>query len=359
MLSFFRSNRIDSDAAAHKTAWWRFASCLGFLSGLEMLICAEPALAETSRLPTLYTNEQLIDDVTRQTTLDVDDTKAVLAYVLGELPERVRVVPTENYYYFYFYQNGIKYAGNLRFDVGERDRGLVEFIYFKDTTDWMEDEADHHATLGEKDGVTLEKVKELVYRLSYGGKTVTFELNGLSDLEPPEGALGEEETFLGPVADESGIRFFLVFDERLKLFHYVLDETAPVGDELVDAEKFDHLLVGRRTGFVFLEDPNRDRKLLVGVYGPNTDVNNYLDGPFDQLPDNFLKGDELRRAILLARPDEDASIDRLGIKPGGDFRVSITSYIQYYELGELAPLEACSAKQGAEAYQCLDVLFSE
>ena len=131
--------------------------------------------------------------------------------------------------------------------------------------------------------------------MSFAGTSVVFELNDLSEVKPPADALGEEEVFLGPVADEFGMRFFLVFDERLKIFHYMLDETVAVADELVAAKGLDHVLIGRRTGFAFFQDIGRVRKLLVGVYAANVDVNNYLDGPFDQLPDNFLKGDELRR----------------------------------------------------------------
>jgi hypothetical protein len=314
---------------------------------------------EESGFPTLYTNESYIEDVTRHSSLDVDDVKAVLAYVLGQLPARVRVFPTENYYYFYFFQSGIRYSGNFRLDIEQRDKGLVEFIYFKDSTDWLEDEIDHHATLGAEDGVLVEKVADLSYRVSFSGKSVIFDLNDLSAVKPPEAALADSDTFLGPVADESGLRFFLIFNESTKLFQYVLDETVPVGDELVPAKKLPHLLLGRRTGFVFVEDPNRPRKLLVAVYGPNVDVNNYLDGPFDQLPDNFLKGDELRRAILLAQPDEDQSIDRLGIHPDADYRVSIDPYLQYYSLQELAPIAACATKHGPDVYRCLEEVFSK
>ena len=39
-----------------------------------------------------------------------------------------------------------------------------------------------------------------------------------------------DEKFLGPVFDEFGIRFFLVFNTRLKIFHFLLDETVPVAD---------------------------------------------------------------------------------------------------------------------------------
>ena len=42
-----------------------------------------------------------------------------------------------------------------------------------------------------------------------------------------------DETFLGPVFDEFGIRFFLTFNSRLKLFHFLLDETVPVADKFM------------------------------------------------------------------------------------------------------------------------------
>ena len=39
-------------------------------------------------------------------------------------------------------------------------------------------------------------------------------------VKPPPDMLRADETFLGPIFDESAIRFFLVFNSRLKIFHY-------------------------------------------------------------------------------------------------------------------------------------------
>ena len=78
--------------------------------------------------------------------------------------------------------------------------------------------------------MTVEKVEPLVYRISYQGKSVVFALNDLRDVKPPAGALGPDETFIGPIFDESAIRFYLVFNARLKIFHYVLNETSKVAD---------------------------------------------------------------------------------------------------------------------------------
>ena len=59
----------------------------------------------------------------RPTTLDVADPMAVFAFVLDSLPDRVKVYPTENYYYFTFTHNGVDYAGNIRLDASDRDQG--------------------------------------------------------------------------------------------------------------------------------------------------------------------------------------------------------------------------------------------
>ena len=71
----------------------------------------------------------------------------------------------------------------------------------------------------------------LLYRMSYKGKSVVFALNDLSEVKPPPGVIGPDEKYLGPVFDESAIRFFLVYNPKLKVFHFILDETGKVADE--------------------------------------------------------------------------------------------------------------------------------
>ena len=93
-----------------------------------------------------------------------------------------------------------------------------------------------YRVLDSSHGVTVEKVEPLIYRVSYQGKSVVFALNDLSQVKPPAGALGPDEKFIGPIFDESAIRFFLVFNPKLKIFHYVLDETEAVADAVLLAE---------------------------------------------------------------------------------------------------------------------------
>src|SRR4051794_511794 len=87
--------------------------------------------------PRVYTNESYLQDAMQKSDLRIGDVKSVFRLVFNSLPARVTVYPTENYYYFYFYYRGVKYAGNFRFDIEDRDRGLVHFNYFKDFSLWQ------------------------------------------------------------------------------------------------------------------------------------------------------------------------------------------------------------------------------
>ncbi len=53
-------------------------------------------------------------------------------------------------------------------------------------------------------------------------------VNDPSQVSPPAAAMRPNERFIGPIFDESGICFFLVYNSKLKIFHYLLDETVKV-----------------------------------------------------------------------------------------------------------------------------------
>ncbi|MCC6949526.1 MAG: hypothetical protein IT539_17355 [Bradyrhizobiaceae bacterium] len=303
------------------------------------------ASASAADRPRLYTNEQYIEDVLRKTVLPLDDPKGMLAFVLESLPDRVRVYPTENYYYFYFYHNGTRYAGNIRLDAKDRDEGKLHFAYFVELTEWQKDDAVNYSVFGKEDGINVERLEPLVYRVTLGAKSVVFALNDLSKVTPPKTALGPDDQYLGPVFDESGIRFFLVFNKRLKIFHYILDETIKVADELFPSRITNRILIARRTGFAFYDEHRLKRKILIGVFEGGSSVNNYFDGPFDQLPDNFLKSDELRQAILQADPSLEGKIDRFGGSPDGASRFLIGPYMYYRLEEDLRPIHDCAVNK--------------
>ena len=175
----------------------------------------------------LHTNETEIGEVLRDGGVAIDDPLAVFGAVLRNLPERVQVYPTENYFYFRFTQNAVVYAGNIRLAASDRDQGKVNFAYNEMPTDWNAAPKSRHAVLGREQGVLVEQAAPLIYRVGHGDKTVTFALNDLSAVKPPADLIKTDETFIGPVFDESGVRFFLIFNSRLKAFHFILDETVP------------------------------------------------------------------------------------------------------------------------------------
>jgi hypothetical protein len=308
------------------------------------------ASAQGPSLPRLETNQAYVEDVTRATTLAIDDPMAGFAFVLGSLPEHVKVYPTENYYYFRFALNGTRYAGDIRLDEKDRDQGKVHFGYYEEMARWKRDEGiDVDVVLDASHGVAVERVEALVYRVSYQGKSVVFALNDLSQVKPPASALAPEEKFIGPVFDESGIRFFFVYNSRLKLFYFILDETVPVADGLEPARGGDRILIGKRTGFAFYRDHRLDRKILIGAYKSNSLVNNYFDGPFDQLPENFIAGNALHDLIVDFDPDVKGKIDRLGHYLDGTGRYLIHPYFLYQRVNDLDIIHQCASRRRVAA----------
>jgi hypothetical protein len=339
----------------------RAAPPLCWLVGVILSGAPVAAMAQDGTQPRLRTNQAEIEEAARRTSLAIDDPLSVFAFVLASLPQRVKVYPTENYFYFSFVHNGVPYGGNIRLDASNRDEGKVSFGYSAEVTGWHDPGPERDATrfvvLDRSQGVTLEKLDRFLYRLSFRGRNVLFELNDLSGLHPPAGALAPDERYFGPVFDESGIRFFLVHNAKLKLFHYVLDETAPVADMLDRSQSTDRILIGRRTGFAFYRDALRDRKILIGVFFYNAMVNNYFDGPFDQLPDNFLQGEVLRDAILAIDPSLKGKIDRFGGSFDGEVRFMIAPYAEYQDESDLLRFHSCASariKRPDAYYRCFD-----
>ena len=303
------------------------------------------ATAQDTEPPKLTTNEGYITELARTHKLAIDDPMAVFGYVLGSLPERVKVYPTENHYYFSFDLNGIRYAGNIKIDARLRAEGKVVFSYYEDRAAWLPDTDGAALVLGPSHGVTVEKIEPLAYRVSYGQKSVVFALNDLSQVKPPAAALAPNDQFIGPVFDESAIRFFLVFNAKLKLFHFILDETVTPADVFVPAPIGDgRILIGKRTGFAFYRDQRRDRKILIGVYHDNVVANNYLDGPFDQMPDNFIEGDKFQQAILAVEPKLKGQINRYG-SFADDARFAVVPYMTYRSPKDLAIFDRCATSR--------------
>ncbi len=294
--------------------------------------------------PKLETNQKFIEELNRKSGPEISDIMSTFQYVLTSLPGEVTVYPTENYYYFSFYVQGIRYAGNLRLATRDRDKGIIHFAYFASANISSDDGDMHYKPLNKQDGVTVKKISDLKYSVSYKDKTVVFKFNDVSHIKPPEGFLQKDEQYMGPVYDESGLQFYLVFNKRLKIFHYILNESVAVPEQLQETEASKRLLIGKRTGFAFYQHHKMPRKILIGIHGSNAAVNNYYDGPFDQLPDNLNKDDTLMKAIEAADPTAKGQLDRFGYLKSGEGRYLIGPYLQYMELSELQPFQECAVK---------------
>jgi hypothetical protein len=160
-----------------------------------------------------------------------------------------------------------------------------------------------------------------------------FALNDLSQVKPPAAAVTPDERFIGPVFDDSAVRFFLVFNPKLKLFHYILDETIKPADVLVPAPVGGgRILIGKRTGFAFYRDRKHARKILIGAYEGNVAAN------------NFLKGDAYRQAILAVVPDLKGQINRYGSFPDGA-RIAVESYMEYRSPKDLEIFDRCATSK--------------
>jgi hypothetical protein len=333
---------------------WQRLGWHSLLAGVAGLLAI--AAAHASELLRVQTIEGFVDEVTGTDHLDIKDGMAVLDFVFSSLPPRVKVYPTENYFYFRFVHHGLQYAGNFRLDVLHRDEGKIEFGYYEEFAPWKPDGIgiEHYVVLDVSHGVLVERAEPLVYGVTYKGKAVIFELNDLSQVKPPAGSLGADEKFLGPIFDESAIRFFLIFNTKRKIFHYVLDETVRIPDEFFALSGADRILIGKRTGFAFYRDHKLPRKILIGAYAPNSALNNYYDGPFDQVPDNFIQGEELREAIIASDPSVRGTIGRLGHYSDGETRFGIHPYMLYKDTRELLRVERCAAGQARSPtdYRC-------
>ncbi len=271
--------------------------------------------------------------------VDINQIDTVFWWIFSKLPDEVTVYPSENYYYYMFYSDGRQFWGNIRLATGYRDEGELSFAYF---------EFDEFAGIGREkftqakiykpeDGVVIEKVDRFTYTVHYNGKAVTFNLYQLSQEPPKMFSLKENEEFVERTLDESGYKFFLLFNNETDYFFWVLNEEDGVPDILEQAGEYDDIVYGRRSGFAFWIDP-LGRKVLASIRQHSVTRNDYYDGPFDQLADNYAEEMNIQEYMIKANPAIDGRINEYGYyvkdqngqsidKP---LRVALSVYQTYY-----------------------------
>lgn len=285
--------------------------------------------------------------------VDFEKPATVLAYLFEYFPAYAVIYPTETYYYYQFttpdeHGADMEISGNIR--ALDFDKGILHLGYFI--------KSDPHGAVGyqsfsKTEGVIINRVSDYLYDVTYHDRTIRFKLSDIFN-KPPQSQIKflPEEEFIAHIQDESGIRFFLYYNNEKKSFYYILDEESGVPEKLV--EFHDNIFVGERTKYVYYQDANFGRKILFGVYEENIKQNNYFDGPFDQVPPRLSIKTKLEATYPYVKYDQ-------GIDEHGNFlgfqknsRVAISPYNTYSYLQEVIEYaETCLDKRDDDLWTCL------
>lgn len=308
-----------------------------------LLYCSLFLVLSSSAVANIYTNQTFIESLSAFDEVDDTDMNTVLALVLDKTLEVMTVYPTEGYYYFWFYHRGNLIRGNLRFSYDLVDKGQVSFAYYYDIEGKGGSESKiNHKIYSSKDGLKLIRLSPKKYQLSYQGIQKTVVLNiPSSDYQTIS---IDKEVSLGDMQDESGVVFTFIFNHATKQFYYLLDGSR---DYEYYYDLSPHVSVGARTGFVYFHDNSRvqSRKVLVGVANRNSELNNFYDGPFDQLPDHNLGHTKFKDYIAQAYPYFEGKVDSHGnFLDSESSRVAVDNYVHYEDFKVFKYLEQCHDK---------------
>ncbi|MFC1954888.1 hypothetical protein ACFLVZ_03615, partial [Chloroflexota bacterium] len=116
-------------------------------------------------------------------------------------------------------------------------------------------------------------------------------------------------------------------------FLWVLNEEEIVPDVLDPVLNRQDIVVGRRSGFAFwIDEDHNNRKILASIRQHSVTRNDYFDGPFDQLADNYAAELEISSYMVKAFPGLEGRIDSYGyyVDTPQPLRVAITTYGTYY-----------------------------
>jgi len=307
---------------------------LGSILGIACVVACAPNTREVdvhAYSGILLTNQQLIEAT--HALCGLESEIGFFDVVFNKLPDTVTVYPSENYYYFEMICDGRIVRGNIRLDVRDRDRGIIHFAYHNVGND----EAQHYRVFDSRDGMLLTRISGTIYKMSFHGRTVIFELPNVPQV--PCEPLRSEEQYIGTLMDESGIAFMLLYVNDVNDFKYLLCKNLPHSTPLRLMDVSTNVRVDGRTGFAFFRDGlTRDR--LIGIRARDTLTNTYFDGPFDQLPENHIRGSTFRVLIETAYPGYRGLVDDYG-NLSDDMRVVISPYVHYVGAAELATGNSC------------------
>jgi hypothetical protein len=289
-------------------------------------------------IPYVLFGQKVIEGVSSSPAVDVTDVDSVFSYIYSRLPDEVTVYPSENYYYFIIYFGGTQYWGNIRLPSGRRERGVLSFAYFEfvefPSVPGLGFSRSKYFT--DADGVVLKELDKFTWEVRFNRKSVKFHFHQLKQQPPVSFTLGPDETFIERTFDESGMQFFLLFNTKSDYPFYVLNEEEIVPDTF--EEITDNVLQGQRTGFVFwVDEARQNRKVLATIRSISVTRNDYYDGPFDQLADNYVDESHISEWMVRAYPGLKDRIDKYGYFTDTSFgsRVALSNYGTYFTIADI------------------------
>ena len=210
-------------------------------------------------------------------TPSLDNAQEVFEYIFSWIPTYVIVYPTEQFYYFSTIIDGKEVSGNIR--VADLQKGVFSMVYFPIERAPEDPQFIAYRPVNGVD-ILINPINQNNFDVTYKEKTVRFKIPTYVNMEADIPLL-EDEQFIGRIFDESGTGLFLMYNKGTNSFYEVLDEKRVTDNFESISENF---VVGRRTGFVYYEDTDYKRRILVGINVHNAQANNFLDGPGDQVP---------------------------------------------------------------------------
>ena len=320
--------------------------------------CVSSCAKKTHEARGILTNDSFIRGLYAKND-DFSNALKLFGHVFSQLEDEVTVYTGENNYYVQYPIQGRIVGSILSLSVEDRDKGKIGFSYIERNENIGLERLSRRIGGGKvfsaEDGVHVSKVSDFAYRVTFNNKTVTFKLYQPGLQGPPAHQIGPHEIFVGPVIDESGFDFHLMFDRASKRLFLVLDERRGLPDVFTRLEN--DLVIAERSRVAFFDDAALKRKILIGVHGDNTLENNWWDGPHDQMPDNYIALGMIphyQEILEASYPGSKGRIDKFGRyinEPGT--RIAVAPYTVYFSMRQIKELVQTCNRKPATKQPCL------
>jgi hypothetical protein len=249
--------------------------------------------------------------------------------------------------------NGENVRGNIRFDLRFAEQGKLPVIFYELKSSG-EEENERYKVMEKSADFNIIRHDKLNYSIFYKGRTISASLYDLTpDMESFRLA-SDSEDYIGPIYDDSAVKFDLIYHRKANVFLYLLNERSTAFESFRSMGGTSNIIIGSRTGFAYFVEPD-GRKILVGLLKKESEENSFYDGPFDQFPDTVLDGEKLRAALEVFEPRLKGSI-----LPGGWYiddigsRYSIFPFMLYSSENELFLAASCGLNADlSKLYFCL------